>query len=115
MPRAVRSRVARDADPRVLRALADGTRRRILRRLGAGEMRAGDVAAGLPVARPTVSRHLGVLRAAGLVVVRREGRERWYALAPGPLRAAVARVSAFDATLAAGLEKLGAHLARGGR
>lgn len=46
---------------------------------------AGELAAALPIARPGVSRHLRVLREAGLVDVRREAQRRIYSLRPEPL------------------------------
>ena len=113
MPRAVRTRAFQDADPRVLRALADPTRQRILRVLGGGELAARDVAARFPHARPTISKHLRVLREAGLVRVRAAGRERFYAIEPGPLREASARVAALDEWLREGLARLGDHLGGG--
>ena len=69
-------------------ALADPTRRRILDLLRErGALRAGDLAAWFPqISRPAVSKHVRVLREAGLVVERPEGRERWYALNPVPLQ-----------------------------
>ena len=49
-------------------------------------MTAGELAAAFPsISRPAVSRHLRVLREAGLVTVAEDGRERHYALDPGPL------------------------------
>jgi DNA-binding transcriptional ArsR family regulator len=69
-----------------LAALADPTRREIVAMLAAGEVAAGDLAAGFPVSRPAISRHLRVLREAGLVRSRVEGRRRLYALDPRPLR-----------------------------
>lgn len=112
----MRSR-AKPANPdaqqaRTFRALADPTRLRILQELGAGELRAGDVAARFDVSRPAVSRHLRILRDAGLVTARKEGRERYYAVAPGPLRDAAAHVQDLDARWARSLERLGEHLAR---
>lgn len=115
MPRAVRTRAYPDADPRVMRALADPTRQRILRVIGAGEVRASDVAAQFDSARPTISRHLRVLREAGLVRVRAVGRERYYAIEPRPLREAAARVQALDDMLRQGSERLGEELAKGRR
>lgn len=50
-------------------------------------MRAGDIADRFPVSRPAISRHLRVLRKAGLVAPTKRGRERFYALRPEPLRA----------------------------
>lgn len=48
-------------------ALGDPNRRRILQLLGAGERSVGELAAGLPISRPAVSRHLRLLRESGLV------------------------------------------------
>jgi len=69
----------------VLRALADESRRTILETLAEGPATAGDLAAMLPIARPGVSRHLRVLREAGLVSVRTQAQQRIYDLTPAPL------------------------------
>lgn len=63
-------------------ALADPTRRKILELLWSGEeVPAGAIAEAFPrLSRPAVSKHLAVLRSAGLVRVRREGRRRLYGL-----------------------------------
>ncbi len=72
---------------RVLQALADPTRRRILDLLSEGDMPAGELAKRFPdISRPAVSQHLAVLREAGLVSERQEGRYRYYRLQPEPLR-----------------------------
>lgn len=72
----------------VFHALGDGTRRRILVRLAEGERSVGELLAVLAVpSQPALSQHLKVLREAGLVVVRRDGRSRLYALDPRPLAA----------------------------
>jgi DNA-binding transcriptional ArsR family regulator len=68
-----------------LSALADNSRRTILETLAAGPATAGDLAALLPIARPGVSRHLRVLREAGLVEVRQDAQRRVYSLRPQPL------------------------------
>ena len=68
-----------------LRALADDSRRTILETLAGGPATAGELAALLPIARPGVSRHLRVLREAGLVDVRQEAQRRVYTLRPQPL------------------------------
>lgn len=68
-----------------LAALADPTRRRIVELLAAGERSAGELAAEFEVSRPAVSRHLRVLREAGLVSARSRSRQRIYRLEPGPL------------------------------
>jgi DNA-binding transcriptional ArsR family regulator len=80
--------VSRSRD--VFGALADPTRRMILERLlDRHEMSAGALAAEFAhISRPAVSKHLGVLRAAGLVRAREDGREVFYALDPAPLAAA---------------------------
>ena len=69
----------------VLRALADDSRRTMLETLVDGPATAGELAALLPIARPGVSRHLRVLREAGLVEVRQEAQRRVYSLRPQPL------------------------------
>lgn len=71
----------------VFAAIADPTRREILDQLRHAPMRAGDIADRFPVSRPAISRHLRVLRRAGLVAHTKAGRERVYALHPEPLRA----------------------------
>jgi DNA-binding transcriptional ArsR family regulator len=68
-----------------LRALADDSRRTMLETLAGGPATAGELAALLPIARPGVSRHLRVLREAGLVEVRQEAQRRVYSLSPQPL------------------------------
>jgi DNA-binding transcriptional ArsR family regulator len=68
-----------------LRALADESRRTMLETLSSGPATAGELAALLPIARPGVSRHLRVLREAGLVEVRQEAQRRVYILRPQPL------------------------------
>ena len=61
-------------------ALGDGTRRQILVLLSTAEMAVGEIAAALPISRPAVSRHLRLLRNAGLVAERSEGARRLYHL-----------------------------------
>lgn len=61
-------------------ALADPVRRSLLRSLLSGSVRVGDLAAGHPISRPAVSKHLRLLAEAGLVVATDHGRERHYAL-----------------------------------
>lgn len=68
------------SDP--LDALGDATRRAIVEGLRDGERTVGDLAADLPVSRPAVSQHLGVLKAAGLVQERPQGTRRYYRLDP---------------------------------
>ncbi|MEJ7601562.1 MAG: metalloregulator ArsR/SmtB family transcription factor [Kofleriaceae bacterium] len=69
----------------VAQALADATRRTILRMLRDRELSAGAIAGAFDVTRPAISRHLRVLREAGLVVDQAQGRERMYRLDLGAL------------------------------
>jgi DNA-binding transcriptional ArsR family regulator len=76
---------ARDSDARVLcahlRAIADLSRLQILRRLAQEqEMSVTQLALALRVSQPLLSWHLGVLRRADLVTMRREGRLAWYSI-----------------------------------
>ncbi|WP_406830635.1 metalloregulator ArsR/SmtB family transcription factor [Pedococcus sp. KACC 23699] len=66
----------------VLQALADQSRRTVLEILRDHPATAGELAGALPIARPGVSRHLRVLREAGLVEVRQEAQRRIYSLRP---------------------------------
>ncbi|HEU5001634.1 MAG TPA: metalloregulator ArsR/SmtB family transcription factor [Actinomycetota bacterium] len=70
-----------DAAASVFRALADPTRRQILQDLREGELAAGEIAARFPIKAPSVSRHLSVLKAAGLVRERRDANRILYSLA----------------------------------
>jgi len=70
------------------KALSDPTRRRILDLLADGPMTTGRIAAAFPISRIAVMRHLGVLAAAGIVVNRKRGRERWHYLNFVPLQQA---------------------------
>jgi ArsR family transcriptional regulator len=65
---------------RIFRALADETRRDILRLLRDGPLTSGDIATRFSSSWPTVSRHLALLRDAGLVVTERRGQEIRYEL-----------------------------------
>jgi DNA-binding transcriptional ArsR family regulator len=64
----------------VFRALADPTRRQILTDLRTGELAAGEIAARFPISGPSISRHLSVLKGAGLVTERREANRIYYSL-----------------------------------
>jgi DNA-binding transcriptional ArsR family regulator len=70
---------------RTYAALADPTRRALLVALRAGEARITDLAAPLPMTFAGVSRHVGVLEAAGLVKRQVRGREHWLSLQPEAL------------------------------
>lgn len=95
----------------VWRALGSPVRRRILDHLHAGPRTTGALAAEFPdLSRFAVMQHLGVLVAAGLVVVRREGRERWNHLNPVPIRRVYERwMSRYEDVWAAELTSLRAR------
>ncbi len=65
--------------------LADPIRREIIELLAEGERSAGELVADFTVSQPAISRHLRILREAGLVRVRGEGQRRIYRLDPAPL------------------------------
>ncbi|MGY0004569.1 ArsR/SmtB family transcription factor [Micromonospora sp. I033] len=67
--------------------LAEPTRRRILDRLRRSESSVGDLVEELGMSQPAVSKHLKVLREAGLVSCRTAAQQRIYRIDPGPLRA----------------------------
>ena len=66
-------------------ALSDPARRRILELLRQRERPVGELVQHLNLSQPGVSKHLRVLREAGLVRVRRDGKRRWYGLRAEPL------------------------------
>ena len=82
---------------KVFKALADPTRREILRLLRSGEMSAGEISDRFPIAKSTLSRHLGVLKEADLVVAERYGSTITYSL----------HVAVYEETIAAVMELLG--------
>lgn len=99
----------------VLRALADESRRAMLETLARGPVTAGELAASLPIARPGVSRHLRVLREAGLVEVRQEAQRRVYSLHPEPLAEVDEWLSRYRALWDQRLDALHTEIARGKR
>src|SRR5271170_3893129 len=99
----------------VLRALADQSRRTMLETLTGGPATAGELAALLPIARPGVSRHLRVLREAGLVEVRQEAQRRVYSLRPGPLAEIAEWLAGYRGLWDQRLDALHTEVARGKR
>jgi DNA-binding transcriptional ArsR family regulator len=69
------------------RAIADPTRREILGILRGGQQTVGSIAANFRMSRPAISKHLRLLRSAGLVAIRQQGTSRHCALNAKPLRA----------------------------
>lgn len=94
----------------VFRALADPTRRQILLDLKDGEQTAGEIADRFPISGPSVSRHLAILRAAGLLAERREANRIYYSVVPDRLAVSVGE---FVASICPGAVVLRRHRARG--
>lgn len=86
----------------VLKAIAEPRRQQILRLVWSQELAAGDIAAQFEISRPAISKHLRVLREAGLVEERREGTQRLYRARPERLADARRALESFwDEGLAA--------------
>ena len=98
-----------------MRALADPSRRSIVARLARGPVTAGELAAMFPIARPGVSRHLRVLREAGLVEVRAEAQRRVYSLRPDPLAEIDAWLGTYRVLWEQRLDALHTEIVRGKR
>jgi DNA-binding transcriptional ArsR family regulator len=94
----------------VFRAVADPTRRALLHRLSEGDESMMNLAESFDMSLPAVSQHLKVLREAGLVSERRQGRMRIYTVVPGPLREISDWVSHYQHFWETRLDKLGQHL-----
>ena len=87
----------------------------MLEALTNGPATAGELAALLPIARPGVSRHLRMLREAGLVDVRQESQRRIYSLRPEPLAEVDQWLSRYRALWEQRLDALHTEVARGKR
>lgn len=90
--------------------LADPSRREILDLLRAGERPVGDLVDRLTLTQPTVSKHLKVLREAGLVDVRQEAQRRWYRIRPAPLAEVDAWLAPYRRMWENSLDALERHL-----
>jgi len=97
------------------KALADDSRRTMLETLAEGPATAGELAALLPISRPGVSRHLRVLREAGLVEVRQDAQRRVYTLRPQPLAEVNDWLSRYLTQWEQRLDALHTEIARGKR
>lgn len=80
----------------VFAVIAEGTRREILGSLRSGGKAVGELVEELAVSQPTVSKHLKVLREAGLVSMRAQGQKRFYTLQKEPLREIALWLSGFE-------------------
>lgn len=87
----------------LLEVIGDPQRRRLVQLLGSGEQTVKQLSAHFPVSRSAISQHLLFLAEVGLIVARKEGRNRYYRLEP----AAVEKLQAqFDSFWSAELEEL---------
>jgi DNA-binding transcriptional ArsR family regulator len=94
----------------VFHAVGDPTRRRLVDLLGHGEQPVNILAARFQMTRPAISQHLRVLRLAGVVTVRRLGRERRYRLRPQRLREVYDWVAHYERFWKQKLSALGQYL-----
>jgi DNA-binding transcriptional ArsR family regulator len=90
----------------VLDVLGEPTRRRLLELLRDGERPVGELVDALAASQPSVSKHLRVLRQAGLVECRPAGPQRLYRLQPAPLRELDAWLAPYRALWAERLDAL---------
>jgi len=92
-------------------ALADPTRRAIVARLAEGEATVGQLADPFKVSLPAISRHVRVLKQAGLVRKRHEGRSVHCRLNPAPMQNAVAWLERYQRFWTQNFDRLEAFLA----
>jgi DNA-binding transcriptional ArsR family regulator len=90
--------------------LAEPRRRQILDLLRGGERPVGELVEKLTLTQPTVSKHLRVLREAGLVEVRHDAQRRWYRLRPEPLVEIDSWLAPYRQLWTASLDALERHL-----
>ena len=96
----------------VLEAIAEPTRRRILDAVRGGERSVGELVEQIGMHQPGVSRHLTVLRDAGLVDVRQDAQRRLYRLRAEPLKELDAWLAPYRAEWTERLDSLEQHLRR---
>jgi DNA-binding transcriptional ArsR family regulator len=90
--------------------LAEPNRRRILDLLQKSERPVGDLVERLDLSQPAVSKHLRILREAGLVDVRADAQRRLYRVRPEPLQALDEWLAPYRRMWAASLDDLERHL-----
>ncbi len=96
-----------------LKAIADSTRRGILGLLKGRQLSVLEIAEEFPMSRPAISKHLRVLREAGLVLETPAGRQRLYGLETAPLELLIAWLAGFNGGGAAGLSSGGSGVSTG--
>lgn len=94
----------------IFETLAEPNRRRILELLSQRERTVGELVEQLQLSQPAVSKHLKLLRAAGLVEVRQQAQRRWYRLNPLPLAEVALWLEPFRQFWLQRLDALSAHL-----
>ena len=94
----------------VFSAIAAPPRRAILEMLAQGEMPVLEMAESFEMTLSAVSQHLSVLRGAGLVTIRKDGRRRLYRLTPEPLRLVAEWAMFYEPFWQGSLENLGEYL-----
>jgi DNA-binding transcriptional ArsR family regulator len=98
--------------PDVFQVLADPTRRRLVDALRGGERSVNQLVAVVDIGQPGVSRQLQILEDADFVVVRPEGRQRFYALRPEPFMELSQFVTTYRAIWEGRLDRFAAELDR---
>lgn len=93
-------------------AIADGTRRRVLERLGRGDASISDLAAAFEMTLTGMKKHVQVLEDAGLVTTEKLGRVRHCRLGPRRLEEETAWIERYRQMLEARYDRLGAFLER---
>jgi DNA-binding transcriptional ArsR family regulator len=94
----------------VFNVVAEPSRRQILDLLGDSERPVGELVDRLGLSQPAVSKHLRILREAGLVEVRGDAQRRLYRVRPEPLRAIYEWLAPYRRMWAASLDELERHL-----
>jgi DNA-binding transcriptional ArsR family regulator len=102
--------VQRRSSDAVFRAIADPTRREILSLLRGGRQTVGEIAGNFRMSRPAISKHLRLLRSAGLVDSRQEGTSRLCGLNAKPLRAVNEWLHDYQTFWSQSLQSLKKHL-----
>ncbi|MBS1842890.1 MAG: winged helix-turn-helix transcriptional regulator [Actinobacteria bacterium] len=97
-------------DSQVFDAVAEGSRRQILDLLAGGPRSVGEIAEEAGLSQPNASRHLRILREAGLVEPRVEGQRRIYELRPAGLAELMAWVAPYQRLWQGSLDALETHL-----